>query len=80
MDGLAQDGVIEGKIRIVDEIGVGVALDHREPLRHAGIHSGLAQLDAPRIDAALGGEQAQQGPIAATNIEHARAQTSPSPQ
>ena len=29
--------VVEGKVGVVDEVGVGVALDDGEPLRHAGV-------------------------------------------
>jgi hypothetical protein len=36
---LRQDHVIERVIRIVCQIGVGVALDHREALGHAFVHA-----------------------------------------
>ena len=57
----------------MDQVGIGVALDHRQPLRHAGIHPGLAQLDAAAVDTALLGQQTQQRAVAATDIEHPRA-------
>ena len=65
--------IVEGEVGVIDEVGVGVALDHRQALRHAGIHPGLAELDAAAVDAALLGQQAQQRAVAAADIEHARA-------
>ena len=73
-----QDGEVEGEVRVIDEVGVGVALDHRQALRHAGVHPGLAELDAAAVDAALLGKQPQQRAVAAADIEHARARRSPS--
>src|SRR5436305_1041540 len=43
---LRQDNVIESVVGIVFEVGVGVALDHREPLGHAFIDALARQLDA----------------------------------
>ena len=72
LDGLAQDRIVEGEVRVVDEVGVGVALDHRQALRHAVVHPGLGELDAARVDAPLLGEHAEQRAVAAADIEHAR--------
>ena len=45
---LRQDDVVEGVVGIVDEIGVGVALDHREAARDAFVDALAANLDAAR--------------------------------
>src|SRR4029078_13555527 len=70
---LGQDLIVEGKVGVVDEVGVGVALDHRKPLRHAGVHAGLGELDAAPINATFLREKAEQCAIATADVEHARA-------
>ena len=57
----------------MDEVGIGVALDHRQSLRHAGIHPRLAELDAASLHVALLRQQPEQRAVAAADIEHARA-------
>src|SRR5262249_6078196 len=59
-------------VRIVDEVRVGVALDHREPLGDAFVHALARELDAAPIDAALL-QQPEQLAVAAADVEHARA-------
>ena len=55
------------------QIGVGVALHHRQAARHAGIHILLRQFDAASVHA-LGADQIfQQRAVAAADIQHARA-------
>src|SRR6185437_14524680 len=73
LDGLRQDRIIEGVIGVIDKVGVCVALDHRESLRHAIIHARLAELDAAAVDVPPRGKQAEQRAVAAADIEHARA-------
>ena len=70
---LRQDHVVEGVVRIVGEVGVGVALDHRETLGDAFVDALARQLDAAAVDAAPLAEQAQQFAVAAADVEHARA-------
>jgi len=37
LQGLAQDHVVEGIVGIVAQVGVGIALDHRQAVGHAGV-------------------------------------------
>ena len=55
------------------EVVVGVALDDRQAVPHAGIDAGLAQLDAARVDALLARQIGEQRAVAAADIEHPRA-------
>src|ERR1700734_1252419 len=68
---LRQDDIVERVVRVIDEISVGVALNDRQPLGDAIVHALLGKLDAPSVDAALFGQEAQQGAIAAADVEHA---------
>ena len=52
LQGLRQDHVIEGVVGIVDEVGVGVALHHREALGDAAVDALARQFDAAAVDAA----------------------------
>ena len=70
LQGLRQDDVVEGVVRIVGEIGVGVALDHREPLGDAFVDALARELDAAAVDAALLAENAQQFAVAGADVEH----------
>ncbi len=69
---LRQDHVVEGVVGIVDEIGVGVALHHREPLGDAAVDALARQFDAAAVDAAAL-QQLQQIALAAADVEHFRA-------
>ena len=73
LDGEAQDGVVEGIVGVVGEIAVGVALDHGEPARHAGIDPLALDLDAAPIHSLGVGQELQQRAVAAPHVEHARA-------
>ena len=73
LDGERQDGVVEGLVGIVGEVAVGVALDHGEAARHAGVDALARQLDAAPVDGLGVGEQLQQRAVAAADVEHARA-------
>ncbi len=53
LDRLAQDHIVEGVVRVVREVGVGIALNDRQPARHAGVHAFLAQFDAAPVDVFL---------------------------
>ena len=72
LQGLRQDHVVEGVVGIVDEVGVGVALHHREPLGDAAVDALARQFDAAAVDAAAL-EQLQQVAVAAADVEHFRA-------
>ena len=72
LQGLAQDHVVEGVGGIVAQVGVGVALDHRQPARHAGVDAGLADLDAARVDPLEVQQLGEQRAVAAADVERAR--------
>src|SRR5262249_53715124 len=55
---------------IVDQIGVGVALDHRKPLGDAFVHPLARELDAAAVDVAALAENAQEFAVAAADVEH----------
>ena len=67
---LRKDHVVEGIVGIVRQVGVGIALHHREPLRHALVDALARQLDAAPVDAARLRQQPQQLAVAAADIEH----------
>ena len=67
---LRQDHEVEGVVRIVGEIGVGVALDHRQALGHAFVDALARQFDAAAVDAAGLRQQPQQLAVAAADVEH----------
>ena len=70
---LAEDDIVEGIVGIVDEIGVGVALDDREAARDAFVDAALADLDAAPVDPARRLEERQELAVAAADVEDARA-------
>ncbi len=59
LQGLRQDHIVEGIVRIVGEVGVGVALDHRKPLGDALVHALARKLDAAPVNIAGLGQQPQ---------------------
>ncbi len=69
---LAQHDDVEGTVGEGGQVVIGVALDDREPMPHAGIDAGLAQLDAAPVDAFLARQIGEQRPVAAADIEHPR--------
>ena len=69
---LRQDHVVEGIVGIIDEVGVGVALHHRQPLGDAAVDALARQLDAAAVDAAAL-QELQQLAVAAADVEHLRA-------
>src|SRR5581483_8228692 len=73
LQGLAQHDIVERVLGIGGEVAVGVALDDAKPVPDTGIDAGLAQFDAARVDRLLPRQIAQQRPVAAADIEHARA-------
>ena len=70
---LRQDHVVEGVVGIIGEVGVGVALDHRQPLGDAFVDALARQLDAAAVDAASLAEHPQQLAVATADVEHPRA-------
>src|SRR5215470_9273556 len=72
LQGLRQHHVVEGVVRVVDKVGVGVALDHRKALGDALVDAFARQLDAAPVDAAAL-QELQKLAVAAADIEHARA-------
>src|SRR5262249_9607740 len=52
------------------EVGVGVALDHRQALGHAFVDTLARQLDAAPVDAARLGQEPKQLAVAAADVEH----------
>ncbi len=59
-------------VGIIDQIAVGIALNHAEPARDAGLDQGAVDFDPAHI-AALAQQRRHQRAIAATDIEHAGA-------
>lgn len=68
-----RDHIVEGGIGIVAQVGIGVALHHRQAVGDAGVHAGLAELHAARIHALAIHEMGQQRTVAAADIERTRA-------
>src|SRR5581483_801180 len=69
---LRQDNVIERIVWVIGEIGIGVALHHRQPLGDAFVDALARQLDAAAVNAARL-KKPQQFTVAAADVEHARA-------
>src|SRR6266478_6507967 len=69
---LRQDHIVEGVVGIIDEVGVGVALHHRETLGDAAVDTLARQFDAAPVDAPCL-QQLQQIAVAAADVEHLRA-------
>src|SRR4051812_1865780 len=67
---LRQDDVVESVVGIVREIGVGVALDHREALGNAFVHTLARKLDAASVHGARFAQKPQQLTVTAADIEH----------
>src|SRR6202521_2152783 len=67
---LRQDHVVEGIVGVVDQIGVGCALDDRESLGDALVHALARNLDAAAVDAAPLRQDPQQLAVAASHVEH----------
>ena len=70
LQGLRQDHIVEGVVRIVDEVGVGVALNDGEPFRHAIVNALLRKLYSAPVDISLFDQEPQQLAIAAADIEN----------
>ena len=67
-----QHHIVERAVRVVREVGVGVAVHHRHAVRDRADHLGHVDLDAARV-AALGAEQmVDQRAVAAADVQHAR--------
>ena len=75
---LRQDHVVEGIVGIIRQVGVGVALDHRESLGDALVDALARKLDAAAVDIARLGEQTQQFAVAAADVEHLARRARPS--
>ena len=73
LQGLRQDHVVEGVVGIIGKVGVGVALDHREPLGDAVVDALARNLDAAAVDVLGLGQEFQQLAVAAADVEHPRA-------
>ena len=58
---------------IFDQVGIGVALNDRQPARHAGVHVLLRQFDAAPVDVLGRRQMFEQRAVAAADVEHARA-------
>src|SRR5262245_6841618 len=73
LESLRQNDIVEGVVRIIGKVRVGIALDHRQSFGDTLIHALARQLNATPVDAARLRQQPQQLAIAAADIEHARA-------
>ena len=72
LQGLRQDHIIKRTIRIIGQIRIGIALDHRKSLRDAFIDPRLREFHPAGINAAPLGQQPQQRAVAAADIQHTR--------
>src|SRR5439155_11463502 len=72
LQSLRQDDVIEGVVRIILQVGVGVALDDGEAFGDAFVDALARQFYAAAVDAAAF-QKPQQFAVAAANVEHPRA-------
>ena len=70
LDRLRQDHVVEGIVRIIRQIRVGIALDDRQSLGEAGVDAFARDLDAASVDTLAVPQERQQIAIAAADIEH----------
>ena len=68
-----QHHVVECAVRIVREVGVGIAMHHRHAVRHRADHLGHVDLDAARVAAFGARQMIDQHAVAAADVEHARA-------
>ncbi len=73
LQGLGQEGVVEGLAWEIGQIVIGVALHHRQPARQAQGHVGRTDLKPASLDLTLAAQQVQQQTLAAADIQHARA-------
>ncbi|KAG5716884.1 hypothetical protein E4T56_gene17928, partial [Termitomyces sp. T112] len=67
---LAQDRIIETGIGIERQNGIRIALNRRQPLRHAACHIMRVQLQPARIASAFIAQRRHQRAIAAADIQH----------
>ena len=72
LDGLREDHVVERAVRVDREVGVAVALHHRQALADAFVHARRAELDAARVDALGAREKGEQRTVRAADVEHPR--------
>jgi hypothetical protein len=64
---------VEGIVRVIGEVRVRIALNHRQAFGQAGIHALAGNLDAAPVDALAVAQDRQQGAVAAADIEYAGA-------
>src|SRR5512132_3331935 len=69
---LAEHHVVERPVWIVEQVGVGVALDYRKPGADAGVDAVAGQLDAAPVDLLELHEVVEQRAVAAADVEHSR--------
>jgi hypothetical protein len=70
---LAEDRIVEAGVGIVGEVGIGVALHHRQSPRHRRSDIARIELEPARIALALVAQRRHQRAVAAADIEHAAA-------
>ena len=73
LERLAEDDVIEGRVGVIGESLVEIALEDRDAAGDGALDFGAGELDAARIDALIGGEPFEQLAFAAAEVEHAAA-------
>ncbi len=72
LEGLAEHDVVERAVGIIDQVGLGVALDDRQAGADAGIDAIAAELDATAVDALEADQVVEQDAVAAADVEHPR--------
>ncbi len=65
-----ENNVVKGIVRVVHQVGVGVALNDGQAAGNAGVHPSLADLDASTVNILFVAEVMQEGTVVATDVEH----------
>ena len=68
-----ENHVVERVVRIIDQLGIGVALHNGHSVRHGALHFPHVNLDAARVAFFLAVEMVDQRAVGAADVEHARA-------
>jgi hypothetical protein len=62
LQGLAEDGIVKRRVGIVGQIGIGIALDHRQSARDAFCHAVRIEFHPARINPAVVAQRRHQAP------------------
>ena len=73
LERLAEDRIVEAGLGIIDEIGVGIALDHGKPTGYGGGDIMRVDFQAAGIDLFRIAQRSHQGAVAAADVKNAGA-------